>query len=67
MNTLDLYLRTRNQTEADLYGGASTFGFDFIEKELVPKAIEENKKIIWIDEVIDGEYTGNVTYALQDF
>jgi hypothetical protein len=43
-----------------------TYGPGFIEETLVPKALKENKKIVWVPDLKDGEDVGLVRYELQD-
>jgi len=66
MSHLQEYLDKTGQTMSDVMEGAATFGPAFIEDELIPKALAENKKIIWIPEETDGEDLGRVSYELQD-
>ena len=50
------------QSFQDLFGGGFSYGWDFIINELIPRALKENKKIIWKDDpnVCDG-----TTYSLR--
>lgn len=47
---IEKYLKMSGQTKQELFGGAQAFGMEFIYNELVPKALKENKKIVWRDE-----------------
>lgn len=66
MDNVDKYLEITGQTFQEIMGGAATFGPTFILDELIPKAITEKKKIIWIPDLIDGQDLGRVKYELQD-
>ena len=44
--------------------GREFFGTDFIFNELVPKALSENKKIVWKDEFEKG--IGVMSYTLEE-
>ena len=57
------YLDRTGQTKQDLYGGAEFFGMEFIA-DLVQKALQENKKIVWKDEPQTG--IGAMSYSLED-
>ena len=63
---VEKYLSLTGQTEQELFQGAMTFGMPFILEELVPKALKENKKIVWSSKLIDGQDLGVAEYSLQD-
>lgn len=46
MNTVEKYLEQTGQTMENLCQGANQVGLDYILNELVPQAIEENKKAV---------------------
>lgn len=66
MDPVEKYLEITGQSLRDLYEGSSTYGPNFIEDELVPQALQENKRIVWIPDLVDGEDVGRVHYELQD-
>ncbi len=66
MDAVEQYLESTGQEFKDLMAGAATFGPKFIEEELVPKALEEKKKIVWVPDLEEGEDIGRVKYELQD-
>jgi len=44
---LEKYLKMSKQTEQELFAGLMSYDYDFIINELVPRALKENKKIVW--------------------
>ncbi len=58
MDNLQLYLTRTGQTYQDVMGGAVAYGEEYIIEQLIPKALKDNKKIVWkedtdnIDEVL---------------
>jgi hypothetical protein len=66
MDAVEQYLEKTGQEFKDLMAGAATYGPAFIENTLVPKALEENKKIVWVPDLVEGEDLGRVKYELQD-
>lgn len=60
---IELYLAKTGQTMQYLFSGAATYGMPFIGLELVPRALRENKKIVWYD--VRPEL-GIVEYKLKD-
>lgn len=66
MTDVDKYLEATGQTFQELLSGAATYGAPFIIDELVPKALEQKKKIIWNTRLTNGEDLGMVDYELQD-
>lgn len=48
MDKVDEYLKRTGQTIAELCEGANQVGPYHIFNELVPEALEKNKKIVWI-------------------
>lgn len=65
-DNIDRYIKLTGQTEQDVMGGAATYGPNFIIDELIPKAIAEKKKIVWVPDLKDGQDLGFVKYELQD-
>lgn len=63
---LETYLEKSGQDFSDLMEGAATYGPEYIEKELIPKALEQNKKIVWVPRLVDGEDLGLMDWELQD-
>jgi len=57
------YLDTTKQSMEELMAGAAQTGMAYVLDELVPKALEEKKVIVWIDEDLE---TGKGHYELQD-
>ena len=53
-DSLDIYLEKTGQTMQELFSGGIRYGHKYI-KELVEKALKENKKIVFITELTDGE------------
>ena len=66
MDQIKKYEELTGDSFSDLMQGSSTFGPDFILNELLPQALKENKKIVWIPELIEGEDLGIVTYTLKN-
>jgi hypothetical protein len=62
---IDDYLKMTGQTEQYLFGGEFAFGHEFIVMELIPKALEQHKKIIWRDEPNVG--LDAMSYSLEEF
>lgn len=61
---IDKYLEQSGQTFQELMGGLCFFGMPKIES-LVDQALQENKKIIWID--LDPEKgIGRMDYKLEN-
>lgn len=59
MDQLETYLEKTGQTMAELCEGANQVGPYHIFNELVPKALEKDKKIVWIvenEELATGHY-----------
>ena len=65
MDNIDLYLEKTGQDFTDLMAGASQYGPVFITEELVPKALKENKRIVWVTRLVDGEDLGLVDFKLE--
>jgi hypothetical protein len=63
---LDDYLAMSGQDLGELTGGGTTFGLGFIFETLVPKALAERKRILWVPDLQGGEDVGLVKYELQD-
>ena len=61
---IDLYLEKTGQSRQDLLAGAQAFGVQFIYDNLIPRALKENKKIVWKDEPSKG--LDAVSYTLED-
>jgi hypothetical protein len=60
------YCDKTGQSDQELFAGAEFFGIDFIYNELLPKALKENKKIIWKDLDPYTEGIGAMSYSLED-
>lgn len=60
---VDRYHKMTGQTPQELFAGGSQYGPAFILNELVPKAVKERKKIVWV--TIDEEI-GLVDYRFED-
>ncbi len=60
---LKIYMEKTGQSRQYIYSGEQAFGAVFINQELLPKAIKENKKIVWKDDflIID-----KMDYSLED-
>lgn len=61
---IDLYLQKTGQTRQELMAGGQAYGAEYIINELLPKALKENKKIVWKDEFEKG--IGAMSFTLQD-
>lgn len=62
MSDVEKYLKKTGQTKQELFAGEFSYGFHFIVDELIPKAIKENKKIVWKTE--DVKVLDLITYEL---
>lgn len=60
---IDQYLKMTGQSRSELMAGANQVGIDHIIDELIPVALEQNKKIVWKDEDLE---TGQGKYLLED-
>ena len=63
-NLVISYTEKTGQSRQELLAGSQFFGADFIYNELLPKALKENKKIVWKDEPSKG--LGVMSYSLED-
>ena len=63
MTKVEEYLKKTGQTMAELCQGANQVGLDYILSELVPMALEKNKKIEWVP---GDEELGTGHYELKD-
>ena len=63
MTKVEEYLQKTGQSMTELCQGASQVGLDHILSELVPEALEKNKKIVWVPE---NEQLGSGHYELKD-
>lgn len=61
---IDKYLKNTGQTHQELLAGGEFFGVHYIYNELLPKALKENKKIVWKDEPSKG--LGAMSFTLED-
>ncbi len=66
MTNLDKYLEMTGETFSDLMQGASTFGPGYIEDTIIPKALKEKKKIVWVPDLKNGQDLGLVKFKLKD-
>ncbi len=60
---LETYMKKTGQDRQYIYSGAQAFGSVFINQELLPKAVKENKKIVW---KTDFTAIDKVDYSLED-
>lgn len=63
-NDITSYLELTGQTKQELFAGSSAFGMSYILNDLVPKALKEQKKIVWKDEPEKG--IGAMSFTLED-
>jgi hypothetical protein len=63
VDPIDEYLKQTKSTVQQLFAGANQVGMDYIIKELIPKAMKENKKLVWKDTNLD---TGEGEYLFED-
>jgi hypothetical protein len=59
---INKYLDQSGQTYQELMAGVSQTGINYVIDELIPKALDENKKIVWVDEDLE---SGKGHYLLQ--
>jgi len=62
-DTISLYMEMTGQSTPYIFSGASQYGISFILDNLIPKALEEKKKIVW---EITNEELDLMTYKFQD-
>lgn len=62
-NLIKEYLSKTGQSRQELFAGGEYFGIHFIVSELIPKALKENKKIVWKD---TKEGIGTMSYSFED-
>ncbi len=60
---LETYMSKTGQSRQYIYSGEQAFGAVFMNQELLPKAVKENKKIIWKD---DFTAIDKMSYSLED-
>lgn len=58
------YLEKTGQSRQELYAGSQAYGVGFIIQELIPRALKENKKIVWKD--LPEKGIGAMSYSFQD-
>jgi hypothetical protein len=61
-NIINEYCNKTGQTRQYLFSGGFSYGWTFIIDELVPKALKENKKIVW---KVDYTAFDKMSYSLQ--
>jgi hypothetical protein len=66
VDKIEQYLQLTGQSHRELLAGAATYGPGYILDELVPKALAEKKKIVWVNDLIEGEDVGMVHWELRD-
>ncbi len=60
---LKIYMEKTGQSKQYIYSGEQSFGAVFINQELIPKAVKENKKIVW---KTDFTAIDKIDYSLED-
>jgi len=58
------YLAKTGQTKQELMAGSQYYGATYILSRILPRALEENKKIVWKDDYAHG--IGAMSFALED-
>ena len=66
MSNVEEYLGKTGQKLEDLLAGESQYGPEYIN-DLVKQALSENRKIVFVPEVINGQDLGQGRYELQTF
>ena len=64
MSNVEEYLGRTGQKLEDLLAGESQYGPDYIN-QLVKQALTENKKIVFVPELTNGQQLGQGKYELQ--
>lgn len=64
MTSFQKYIQLTKQDPAEILAGESQYGAQYIN-DLIEKALTENKKIVFIPEMTEGENLGLGTYELQ--
>jgi ATP-dependent Zn protease len=64
MNTIEKYFELTKQEPVEVFAGESQYGASYVNN-LIEKALNENKKIVFIPELTDGEDLGLGKYELQ--
>lgn len=66
MSELETYLERAKQELSELLAGEQQYGPEYVN-QLIRRALKENKKIVFIPELTNGQNLGLGRYELQPF